>query len=657
MPPGFGFPIIVFNHHRIRRVCILLALYALAMGASIWLSYQLRFDFRVPDEFRTTIVRIMVTVVLVKLVSLLVFRQFDTLLSYFGLGDAQRLLLAMGSADFVFLVLRYFGGIARAPPRSTTLTDFVFSFFGLCMVRACLRLYRERFGPAALRRSKSAEARQRLGIVGAGSVGAALVREVISRPGLGLRAVAIFDDDPAKWSTQLHGVPVLGGIDKLAARHRDLALDKVIIAMPSASGMRLREIVNELNRLHLKCETVPSYEQLIKGQVHLSTIRPVEIQDLLGRDPVNLSTDRIRELVEGRTVLITGAGGSIGSELCRQVASHAPRRLLLVERCEVQIFQIEQELLGLGFPTELVPLVADILDGERMRDIFRRFRPQLVFHAAAHKHVPMMEHQPFEAFRNNAIGTMRMAELSVEFQVDRFVFISTDKAINPTSAMGATKRVAELCLQALQGRGPGRTKFMAVRFGNVLGSSGSVIPTFKRQIAEGGPVTITHPDVTRYFMTVREAVGLVLQSATQGHGGEIFVLDMGKSVKIIDLARQLIELSGLREGVDIEILVTGLRPGEKLFEEINLNTESLEPTGHPKIMCFVSKAPTWDAVRQGLDRLRDMAPDADPDRVKRAIQVLVPEYHPYLAVAAGEACAPATGVASQDELPARGALR
>lgn len=294
------------------------------------------------------------------------------------------------------------------------------------------------------------------------------------------------------------------------------------------------------------------------------------------------------------------------------------------------MFQIEQELLNLGFGPKIAPLIADVLDDERMRSIFERFRPQLIFHAAAHKHVPLMEHQPYEAFRNNTIGTKHLAKLALDSGVERFVLISTDKAINPTNAMGATKRLAELFLQALQGYKGAKTKFMAVRFGNVLGSSGSVIPTFKKQIAAGGPVTVTHPEVTRYFMTVQEAVGLVLQSATQGNGGEIFVLDMGKLVRIVDVARQLIELSGLRPDIDIEIKFTGLRPGEKLFEELNYNTEFMVPTEHPKIMRFTGEPQSLETLRQGLLNILAKAADRDPDEFKLEIQKLLPEYKPYL---------------------------
>ncbi|NBR10188.1 MAG: polysaccharide biosynthesis protein [Opitutaceae bacterium] len=445
--------------------------------------------------------------------------------------------------------------------------------------------------------------------------------------------------------------------------------------------------------------------------MRVSQIRPVEIQDLLGREAINLQTDRIRELVQNKVVMVTGAGGSIGSELCRQIASYAPRQLLLVERSEFLLFQIEQELIDLGLASNITTLVADITDPARIEGIFQRFKPVVIFHAAAHKHVPMMEQQPAEAFANNTLGTRLLANIALAHRVENFVLISSDKAINPTNVMGATKRMAELYLQALasavdggsrsehgrtvggpevdgslasspaplasglppqpshltpslatanpvcpvdaswhpgvrppacaganvHGSGassvakPRQTKFMAVRFGNVLGSSGSVIPTFKKQIAAGGPVTITHPDMTRYFMTVNEAVGLVLQSATLGEGGEIFVLDMGLPMKISDLARQLIELSGLEPETDIEIKYTGLRPGEKLFEELNHKTENMVATDHAKVMRFLSQPQTLEQIEAGFDAVKKAGASGDSDQIKLAIQKVVPEYQPYLA--------------------------
>jgi FlaA1/EpsC-like NDP-sugar epimerase len=388
--------------------------------------------------------------------------------------------------------------------------------------------------------------------------------------------------------------------------------------------------VKLLQKAHLKFETVPALDQLATGRVKVSQLRTVEIQDLLGRDPVLLETENITEILKGKVVMVTGAGGSIGSELCRQIASFTPQRLLMVEQSEVQIFQIEQELIEKGYSGIILPLVADITDEARMRYIFSRFSPSVIFHAAAHKHVSMMESQPSEAIKNNTFGTALMARLALEHNTNRFVLISTDKAINPTNVMGASKRLAEIFLQALANSNGGNTKFMAVRFGNVLGSSGSVIPIFKAQIAAGGPVKVTHPEVTRYFMTIPEAAGLVLQSASQGSGGEIFVLDMGAPVKIVDLARQLIELSGLKPDEDIEIEFVGLRPGEKLFEELSHKGENITPTNHPKIMRFVTEPQRLQEVEAVLEGLKSELHQAEPDLLKMLLKSAVPEYQPYL---------------------------
>jgi FlaA1/EpsC-like NDP-sugar epimerase len=428
----------------------------------------------------------------------------------------------------------------------------------------------------------------------------------------------------------VHHVPGIGAPEMLLEADLNLELEEVIIAMPSAPAKRIGEIVKLLQRTHLEFETVPSIDQLATGKVKVSQLRNVEIQDLLGRPPVKLETENIRQVLGGRVVLITGAGGSIGAELCRQIASFNPKRLLLVDQSEVQIFQIEQELIERGYSGIILPLVADVLDSPRMRYIMERFQPQVIFHAAAHKHVPMMESQPSEAVKNNTFGTAHLCDLALEFGVDRFVFVSTDKAINPTNVMGASKRLAEIYLQAIHAANPSKTKFMAVRFGNVLGSSGSVIPVFKKQIAAGGPVKVTHPDVTRYFMTIPEAVGLVLQSGAQGSGGEIFVLDMGNPVKILDLARQLIELSGLRPGEDIEIEFVGLRPGEKLFEELSHQGENITSTNHPKIMRFVSQPQPLATVKNVFENLSSELHRVEAVQLKLMLKQAVPEYQPYL---------------------------
>jgi FlaA1/EpsC-like NDP-sugar epimerase len=608
----------------VTRVLLLLVIYSGAIIVAHWLAYLIRFEFHPPGYEQVLFWRTLQWTLPLDVLSLLFFGQFRSLLSYFSLPDARRIVLACASASMVSLGVWYVSRGYHAPPRSIIILSFLLDTAALGSVRLGFRMVRER----QKRYENGDRPIRRIVIIGAGDVGANLAKEMKLRRDLRMYPIAFFDDDRTKWNTRVHGVPVVGRPEMLA--EGKIRAEEAVIAMPSASGRRIREVVQVFNEVRLRFEIVPSMEQMVNGVVKASQIRPVQIEDLLGRERINLETERIRELMLDKVVMVTGAGGSIGSELCRQITGYHPLRLLLVERCEVQMFQIEQELLDRGCGTSIETLVADVLDSERMHVIFDRFRPQLVFHAAAHKHVPMMEHQPYEAFRNNAIGTKQLAKLSVEFGVERFVLISTDKAINPTNVMGATKRLAELYLQALQQHSGRHNRFMAVRFGNVLGSSGSVIPTFKKQIAAGGPVTVTHPDITRYFMTVQEAVGLVLQSATQGQGGEVFVLDMGKLVKIVDVARQLIELSGLKPEIDIEIKFTGLRPGEKLFEEMNYNTEYMVPTEHPKIMRYTGEPPPFEALRQGLRNIHEKAASMDANQIKLGIQKLVPEYKPLL---------------------------
>jgi FlaA1/EpsC-like NDP-sugar epimerase len=353
------------------------------------------------------------------------------------------------------------------------------------------------------------------------------------------------------------------------------------------------------------------------------------VEDLLGRKPAQLDDAAIGSLIAGRTVLVTGAGGSIGQEICRQVAARHPGRLLLLDQCEVLLYQTEQALIAAGAGAFITPLVGDVTDEARLREVFARFRPELVLHAAAHKHVPLMESQPSEALKNNVLGTASLARLASEHGVGQFVLISSDKAVNPTNVMGASKRLSELVIQGLQARPDNRTRFVAVRFGNVLASSGSVIPLFRQQIAEGGPVTVTHPEVKRYFMTIPEAVGLVLQSATQGEGGDILVLEMGEPLRIVDLARQLIELSGFRPDVDIEIKIVGLRPGEKLVEELQLEGEHYRPTTHPRILRFMGARPDHAALDRLLADVRALLP-LERAACKQGLRALVPEYVPYV---------------------------
>ena len=700
--PNFG-----SGHHR--RTTVLASVYAAVICASLYIAYEVRFDFLVPEQHQQERVRLLPFVLGIKLVALVAARQLGTLLTYFSIPDLIRLFWAMGATSLLLLVPRGLGWADYAAPRGVVLADFLLCFGALCAGRILMRLYRERLSGAKKAAAAGVQQQQqRIAIIGAGDAGASLAKEFLGHPSRGFRPVMFFDDDVEKHGKLVHGIPVIGRPESLTQAKDIGTIAKAVIAMPSASAKRTHEIVSLFSHQNIKVETLPSLEELTSGKVKASRIRPVEVQDLLGREAINLDSVGIKHAIEDRVVLVTGAGGSIGSELCRQIAALNPSRLLLVEQAEPALFLIEQELNELGLGALAVPLVGDILDRERMEFIFSRYRPEIVFHAAAHKHVYLMERQPAEAIRNNVLGTRQLAQIAAAHGVDAFTLISTDKAINPTNVMGATKRLAELQLMAVAasqtpesavqrseiggpkpevrpaktigfavaGSGSASlptareaaavaatplakstspfpppefaeilsqpstlnsqlpssaqrkpTKFMAVRFGNVLGSSGSVIPIFKRQIANGGPITVTHPDVTRYFMTIPEAVGLVLQSFVQGKGGEIFVLDMGQPVKIVDLAKQMIELSGFRVGEDIEIKFTGLKPGEKLFEELQHHTEEYAPTEHPRIMRFTSAAMFSES---GVSELERNLYQYDSNQLKAILKQLVPEYTPFL---------------------------
>ncbi len=609
------------------RVCYVVAA-AATLAGSLWLGYQLRFDFAVPADVQKVALLASVWVVSLKMFSLWRFRQFQVLLRYFSLSDFSSLFWGLFTASLFIYGISSHLGWAYAPARSVVVADFGFSLISLTVLRLVLRHLLS--GRAATQSVAQHRRARRAGIIGAGLVGTTLAQEFANRQELGLQAVAFLDDDRSKWGHRIQNVPVVGPPEALLNDQLNLELEEVVIAMPNASPKRVAEIVRTLQQLQVKFSTVPSAYELTTGQAKVSQLRSVEVEDLLGREPVQLRNENVRHILRDQVVMVTGAGGSIGSELCRQIAAYSPRALLLVEQSEVQLFQIEQNLIEAGYGKRIVPLLANVLDGRRMEGIFRTYDPRVVFHAAAHKHVPMTEIQPGEALKNNALGTLQLAEMCVKHRVDRFVLISSDKAINPTNVMGATKRLAEMCVQSLHADCPETTRFMAVRFGNVLGSSGSVVPIFNKQIAAGGPVTVTHPDVVRYFMTIPEAVGLVLQSAALGAGGEIFTLDMGKPVKIVDLARQLIRLSGFTPDKDIRIEFTGLRPGEKLFEELSYEGEDIVPTRHPKIMRLLCEPPPFQEVRDAVLELVGQIDEATEDELKILLQRVVPEYRPQL---------------------------
>jgi len=485
-------------------------------------------------------------------------------------------------------------------------------------LRMLVRLYHEEF---------FAETRgsvRRYLIIGAGNAGEALLREMLRRKDVQYEVVGFIDDSPAKIGVSIHGISVLGNVNQLPDLCKKYNIDELAIAIPSASRKQLRRVVQICQGTKLRFSTVPSLMDIASGRFRVSQMRDVDINDLLGRDVVKLDLNEIEKFLKERVILVTGAGGSIGSEMCRQVCAFGPKLLLLVEQAENPLFFIEGELRRTFPQVQMKAVICDITDKVRVDQIFSEYRPEIVIHAAAHKHVPLMEINPGEAIKNNVVGTRTVANAADVYGSSSFVMISTDKAVNPTSIMGSTKRVAEMYIQDLNNTS--QTRFVTVRFGNVLGSNGSVVPIFKQQIAAGGPVTVTHPEMRRYFMTIPEASQLVLQAAAMGEGGEIFVLDMGEPVKIVDLARELITLSGFRPGEDIEIEFAGLRPGEKLFEELSIEGENMLQTRHPKIAVWKNIPKERQTLRDGIEHLVATAPTQNHQQIIEAIRLLVPEF-------------------------------
>lgn len=514
------------------------------------------------------------------------------------------------------------GSYFNSFPKGVLVLDFLATVFMVCTVRLGFRIYREELRPV------SSEGIRRVLIVGAGNSAEAIIREIHRARVERYHVVGLVDDDPTKRKITIHDVPVLGETGDIREICEEQDVEEIIIAMPSATQKQLRRVIELCSGTKLKFQSLPGFGDLIDGRVTISQIHPVDINDLLGREAVELDTEAIAKFVQGRDVLITGAGGSIGSEMCRQICEYVPRNLVLVEQSETPLFDIENELKRKFPEISMSPLICDIYDRNRVMEVWNQYRPEVVIHAAAHKHVPLMEINPCEAIKNNILGSKNVADASCEYDVQEFVTISTDKAVNPSSVMGCSKRIAEIYTQALNGRGGCKTQFKAVRFGNVLGSNGSVVPTFRRQIAEGGPVTVTHQEMTRYFMTIPEAAQLVLQAAATGQGGQIYLLDMGEPVKISDLARQMITLSGFRPGEDIDIVYTGIRPGEKLFEELHTDGEDIEPTVHPKVLVWAHQPMPWDQVEQAIDNLTELQNCSARQAVIQAFHHIVPEYNP-----------------------------
>jgi FlaA1/EpsC-like NDP-sugar epimerase len=558
--------------------------------------------------------------IIIKLGVFRFFKQYRGWWRYVGISDLLGIMRASLVSTLIIVVLWF--GIAlnvdfvrRNLQHMTEVSQGVFmadmfaTVLLLAGLRMVVRLYHEEFRTVEGGRLK------RFLIIGAGNTGEALLREIHRMLVTEYEVIGFIDDDPVKQGINIHGIPVLGAVEQLPKICKDRSIEEVAIAMPAADPKELRRVIQVCAGTKIRFRTVPSITDV-------SRIRDVDINDLLRREAVQLDLDLIEAFVKDKIILVTGAGGSIGSEMCRQLCNFKPKLLLLIEQAENPLFEIERELHSQFPQVAIKAIICDITDKIRVDEIFEKYKPQVVIHAAAHKHVPLMELNPGEAIKNNIVGTQTVADAADHYGSTNFVMISTDKAVNPTSIMGSSKRIAEMHIQDLSRTS--KTHFVTVRFGNVLGSDGSVVPIFKKQIAEGGPVTVTHPEMKRYFMTIPEASQLVLQAATMGKGGEIFVLDMGEPVKIVDLARELITLSGF--GEDIKIDFTSPRPGEKLFEELSIKGEDMQPTRHPKIGIWNNIPMDRNKLRTGINELVNIAKMQDHDTIVQKIKDLVPEY-------------------------------
>ena len=598
------------------RVAILVVIHgALFTGAYVG-AFALRFDFAIPDQFQTAMWQGLLPMLGIHLAVFAALRMFQGWWKYVSLYDVVALTRALVAAAGAWIALNALVISPETFPRSVYLLHFGLSLFLIGSARGGIRLVRETIA------SRSGDQPQvPVLIAGAGDTGEALMREITRNRKIAYRPVGFLDDDPYKQGLRVRGIRVLGPIDAMPSLVDQHNVEEVIIAMPSASRDQIRRVVDLAHRSGVTARIVPAFEAVVEGKVSVNKIREVAITDLLGRAPVELDTSQIGRFIEDQKVLVTGAGGSIGSEICRQVLRFRPETLVMADCAETPLFLIDRELRK--DHDQLEPCIADVTDRERMQSVFEEHEPDVILHAAAYKHVPLMEKHPAEAVKNNVGGTRVVADLADDFDVDTFVLISTDKAVNPTSIMGATKRASELYVRH-RGRESEKTDYCVVRFGNVLGSNGSVIPIFRRQIKAGGPVTVTHPEMTRYFMTIPEATQLVLQAASFD-GGDLFILDMGEPVKIMDLARDMIRLSGLSTD-EIPIEITGIRPGEKLFEELAFDREELDRTEHDKIFYGDEYGPLSDREIEELAGLLEAAGDGADSDVRCRLEQLIRSY-------------------------------
>lgn len=593
-------------------------------------AYATRFEGHIPPVHWENFIEILPYLCLARLAAFFYFKLYRGMWRYLSLNDFLAIIKAVVLSSLVVVAILLLDNRFEGFSRSVFLLDAIYCILFMAGVRLAVRLAFSGKSSEILKIFSGDSRPKRLCVVlGAGSAGVELLQAVTSNPDRQIDLIGFFDDDPAKQGRLIHGVPVIGPVASLPEWRTTLEgaeVQEALIAMPSLPGKEMRKVLEICAQAALPHRSIPRMDDIASGRVSIKMLRDLDYRDLLGREPVQLDNTLVEAYLKDKVVLVTGAGGSIGSELCRQIVNFGPKCLILVDSCEANLYNLQMEMehrLGVACH---VPLLGTIQDRAWIKSVLRTYAPSVIFHAAAYKHVPMLESQPWQAVLNNVLGTAGLIESAIECGVERLVVVSTDKAVRPTSVMGASKRLTELIMKANSGRG---TKLMAVRFGNVVGSAGSVLPLFRSQLARGGPLTVTHPEVVRYFMTVEEAALLILQAGSMGEQGEIFVLNMGEPVRIADMARDLITMSGLTPEVDIEIKFIGLRPGEKLYEELIIDEEGILPTGHEKIMVLRGPGPDPDALGLALGHLRQAALDRDGSAIKILFKETIPEYMPW----------------------------
>ncbi len=621
-----------------RNLGVILFLDTICLCGSFYLAHLIRFDFDMPNWAMDGLLHMLPLVVVFKLLFFYLFDLYKGMWRYTSLNDIMAVARACITSSLVLIAFFLFKNRFEMVPRSVFIMDWCFTFLLISGIRILVRLGFERFTEEirvqdvidtflGMIRKKRKKGRGVL-IIGAGDCGENICREFKENPHVQSHVVGFLDDDQSKIGRKIHGIPVLSAIDTLEKAVAVTGVSDVVIAIPSLDTRRMREIVELCRKADVNFKTIPDMGELIDGKISISAIRDVEYRDLLGRAPVRLNKEEIGRYLSGRRILVTGAGGSIGTGLCRQIGRFLPEMMILLERAESPLYEIHLELAKIFPHVDVVPVLGDIRDRKELDQIFARFHPDIVFHAAAYKHVPMLERYPWKAVENNVLGTRHLIDAAHTYRCERFVFVSTDKAVNPVNIMGASKRVAELLVRLKNNEDKSGTRFMTVRFGNVIGSVGSVIPLFKKQIREGGPVTVTHPDMIRYFMLIPEACQLILQAGAMGRGGEIFILEMGEPINIDSMARDLIRLAGFEPDVDIKIVYTGPRPGEKLYEELMTDFEGVVSTDHRKIMILNSPIGDMSRLKDQLTILEAAASERDEDLIRKILMDILPEYRP-----------------------------